>query len=141
MNWKHDCFRLTVHRSAFIVPRLAKHRLPLRVVGAEVFDCAVAFVEGSVEVVRRAFKLRGGLLQAFGARALRAEFARLLLKRLDLLDEREVEAVNRVELRLLYLHNVEEARVAVRSEAHAVLYLVNLLRHAVERADLEQSAR
>src|SRR5436309_5420212 len=79
------------HHSAFIVS--TKHRLPLRVVGAEVFDCAVALVESPVEVVRRRFEFRGGLLESFRRRRLRAEFARLPRERLDLLDEREVAAI------------------------------------------------
>src|SRR5205085_6501240 len=100
---------------------LAEHRLPLRVVGAEVFDGAVALVEGSVEVVGRAFQLGGGGLEAVGGRRLLGQLARELFESLDLLDESEVEAVDGVELRLLYLDRVEEARVAVRSKAHAVL--------------------
>src|SRR5205814_8830575 len=120
---------------------LAKHRLPRRVVGAEVFDGAVALVEGSVEVVGRAFDLGGRLLQPFGRRGLLAQLAREAFELLDLLDEREVEAVDGVELRPLYLDRVEEARVAVRGEAHAVLDLVNLLQHAVDGADLEEAAR
>jgi hypothetical protein len=60
------------------------------------------------------------------------------LYRLDLLDEREVELIEAVELRLLDLHHVEEAAVAVGREPDAVLRLVELLLRAVERPDLHQ---
>src|SRR5829696_8704350 len=126
---------------AFIIHHLAEHRLPLRVVGAEGLDGAVALVEGAVEVVRGALDLGGGGLEAVGARGPRGQPARLALELLDLLDEREVEAVDALQLRLLDLDGVEEAGVAVTREADAVLDLVELLQHAVYGADLEEPAR
>src|SRR5918993_5677060 len=127
--------------SSFRIHHSTEHRLPLRVVGAEGFDGAVALVEGVVEVVRGALDLGGGGLEAVGVRGLRGQLARLALELLDLLDEREVEAVDALQLRLLDLDGVEEAGVAVTREADAVLDLVELLQHAIHGADLEEPAR
>src|ERR1043165_7631565 len=139
MNESSSRLAFIIHRSAFIIS--AKHRLPRRAVGAEVFDGAVALVEGVVEVVRRAFEFGGGGLESLGRRGLLPHLAREPFELLDPLDEREVELVDGVELRFLNLHRVEEAGVAVGSEAHAVLDAVELLQHAVYGADLEEAAR
>src|SRR5205085_11641554 len=117
---------------------LLKERLAGRLSLTEAVDGLITIVKSAVGFVNRGSDFSGGGLQAGGSAGLRFEVGDLRFNLLSMLDQRQVEAIDGVELRLLDLLHIEEACVAVGRKPYTVFELVEFLEGRINRLHFKE---
>src|ERR1044071_4344234 len=123
----------------FLVPRLRNQKpatknqklteqwLARRLSLAEAVDRLIPIVERAVSFVNRRSDFGGCRLQAGGTSRLRLQACNLRFNFFCVLDEREIEAIDGIKLRLFDFHDIEEASIAIGRKSYTVFDLVEFL--------------